>query len=371
MAELKVAIVHDWFTVSGGAEKVCRELLALYPSADVYSLIDFLSPEHRKFILNGKKSNTSLIQRLPFARRAYRFYLPLFPYAVEQLNLEQYDLIISSSYAVAKGVLSRSDQVHICYCHSPMRYLWDLYFSYIPPVKWYNFPYAMLMRWCISRLRIWDVVSSNRVDYFLANSKHVAGRIEKIYRRTAEVVYPPLDTAQYELVANKEPYYVTASRLVPYKKVDLIVAAFKEMPDKQLVVLGDGPEFKRLRKLAGDAKNIRLLGFVKPAEHRKWVSEARAFINASYEDFGIAPLEAQACGTPIVGYARGGLLETTRQGKTAVYFEEQSVSSVVKAIQQFEQSSLDSPAAIREFALGFSNERFHSEMKTVIAKCLK
>jgi glycosyltransferase involved in cell wall biosynthesis len=365
----KVAIVHDWLTVSGGAEKVCRELINIYPDADVFSLVDFLSDAHRKEILNGKKSTTSVIQRFPFSKSKYRYYLPLFPYAIEQLQLEQYDLVISSSYAVAKGVITRADQLHVCYCHSPMRYLWDLYFNYVPKVKWTNFPYAILMRFFISRLRIWDVVSSNRVDHFVANSKNVAARIQKIYRRTAAVVYPPLDTEQFNLTTEKKSHYITASRLVPYKRVDLMIEVFKELPNQQLLVLGDGPERKRLKQLAGNAKNVEILGYVSRAKHQELVGQARAFINASFEDFGIAPLEAQACGTPVVAFARGGILETTIEGQTAVYFHQQTAASLKAAIERFEQTQLLSPEAIRQFALQFNNQRFRTEMAAMIKTC--
>ena len=367
---LKVAIVHDWLTVSGGAEKVCRELIRMYPQADVFSLVDFLSDRHRQEILDGKRSHTSIIQKFPFARKWYRYYLPWFPYAIEQLNLEKYDLVISSSYAVAKGVITRADQVHICYCHSPMRYLWDLYFSYMPKVSWKNFPITLAMRRSISKLRIWDVVSSNRVDYFIANSQNVAGRIRKIYRRTATVVYPPLDILHFQLVQEKKDYYVTASRLVPYKRVDLMIDAFREMPDKQLVILGDGPELKRLRKRAKGMKNVQLPGFVPADRHRQLIGEAKAFINASFEDFGIAPLEAQACGTAVIAYAKGGVLETTLENKTAVYFSQQTVSALTEAVQKFEKTPLLTAVEIQKFAVAFNNERFQTEMAEFIKKCL-
>lgn len=368
--KLKVAIVHDWFTVDGGAEKVCREIINMYPDADVYSLIDFLSDTDRDTILNGKRSNTSVIQKFPFAKKFYRFYLPWFPYAIEQINLTDYDLIISSSYAVAKGVLTHSNQVHICYCHSPMRYLWDLYFSYIPKTTWKNFILAYFMRHYISKLRQWDVISSNRVDVFVANSENIARRIKKVYRRKSVVVYPPLFTDKFQLVTEKEDYYVSASRLVPYKKVELAIQAFKNLPNKHLKVVGDGPEYDKLKQLAKGSPNIELLGFLEQKEFAKTLGNAKAFINSSYEDFGIAPVEAQACGTPIIAFAKGGVLETTIENKTAVYFYEQTPEAIIAAIEKFESSTLLSPEEIQQFATSFNNERFSNEFTKVIDQCL-
>ncbi len=369
-AEVKFALVHDWFTVDGGAEKVCKEILNLYPEADIYSLIDFLNDEDREIILGGKKSTTSVIQKFPFAKKYYRYYLPWFPYAIEQLNLNKYDLIISSSYAVAKGVLTNSNQTHICYCHSPMRYLWDLYFSYLPKTTWLNFGMTYLMRLHISRLRQWDVISSNRVDYFIANSENIAQRIQKVYRRDSKVIYPPIDVDSFYISENREDYYVTASRLVPYKKVDLIVSAFKNMPNKKLVVLGDGPEYGKIKRIAQECSNITILGYVGRSDFIDHIAKAKAFINASNEDFGIAPVEAQASGLPVIGFAKGGLLETTQEGKTAIYFHEQNENSIQNAIAEFEEATLESPIYIREFSKKFSSETFNTEMKNTIAKCL-
>lgn len=367
--KLKVALIHDWFTVDGGAEKVCRELLNLYPQAEVFSLIDYLNDEDRKIILDGRKSTTSVIQHFPFSKKLYRYYLPWFPYAIEQINLEGYDLVISSSYAVAKGVLCNSNQIHISYCHSPMRYLWDLYFSYIPKTKWYNFPLTYLMRLHISRLRQWDVISSNRVDFFIANSVNIQKRIKKIYRRKSEVIYPPIDLESFYISEIKNQNYVTASRLVPYKKVDIIVKAFLKMPDKNLVVLGDGPELSVLKKIAGNAKNIVFKGYLNRAAFIENITHSKAFINASNEDFGIAPVEAQASGLPVIGYGQGGLLETTIEGKTAIYFHQQTAEAIVKAVIEFEKTKLSSPKQIREFATSFNTERFQKEILKMVEKC--
>ncbi len=368
--KLKVAIVHDWFTVDGGAEKVCREIINLYPEADVFSLIDFLSDSDRITILKGKKSTTSVIQKFPFAKKYYRYYLPWFPYAIEQINLTNYDLIISSSYAVAKGVLTHSNQVHVCYCHSPMRYLWDLYFSYIPKSKWSNFPIAYFMRHYISKLRQWDVISSNRVDAFIANSNNIAKRIKKVYRRESTVVYPPLFTDKFPLVSLKEDYYVSASRLVPYKKVELAILAFKKLPNKRLKIIGDGPEYLKLRQLAKGSPNIEMLGFLEEADFSSVIGKAKAFINSSFEDFGIAPVEAQACGTPIIGYAKGGVLETTIENNTAIYFHEQTPEAIIEAVEKFEKATLWTAQEIHKYASSFNNERFAKEFTKVVEQCL-
>ncbi|MDB9774713.1 glycosyltransferase [Vicingaceae bacterium] len=368
--KLKVAIVHDWFTVDGGAEKVCREIINLYPEADVFSLIDFLSDSDRITILKGKKSTTSIIQKFPFAKKYYRYYLPWFPYAIEQINLTNYDLIISSSYAVAKGVLTHSNQVHVCYCHSPMRYLWDLYFSYIPKSKWSNFPIAYFMRHYISKLRQWDVISSNRVDAFIANSNNIAKRIKKVYRRESTVVYPPLFTDKFPLVNLKEDYYVSASRLVPYKKVELAILAFKKLPNKRLKIIGDGPEYLKLRQLAKGSPNIEMLGFLEEADFASVIGKAKAFINSSFEDFGIAPVEAQACGTPIIGYAKGGVLETTIENNTAIYFHEQTPEAIIEAIEKFEKATLWTAQEIHKYASSFNNKRFAKEFTKVVEQCL-
>lgn len=369
--KLKIAIVQDWFTLDGGAEKVCRELINVYPDADIYSLIDFLSEEDREKILAGKKSQTSIIQGLPFARKFYRYYLNLFPYAIEQINLEKYDLIISSSYSVAKGVLCHSEQMHISYCHSPMRYIWDLYFQYIQKPKWYNWPINYFIRKSISKLRIWDVISSNRVDYFIANSQNVANRIKKVYQRDAKVIYPPLYTERYKLQEQKQDYFITASRLVSYKRVDLIIQAFQSLPNEKLVIVGKGPELNRIKKLASKSSNIEVKGFVEQQEYSELIQNAKAFINASFEDFGIAPVEAQACGTPVIGYAKGGILETTKENKTAIYFRKQDAISIQNAIQTFNQSELWSASEIRQFALTFSNERFRTEIEEFVSQCLQ
>lgn len=366
---MKVALVHDWFTVIGGSENVLKEIAVLYPQADIYTLV--AQEETIKTLgLENNKLFTSFIQRLPFAKTKYRNYLPLYPLAIEQFDLSQYDLIISSSHAVAKGVLTHSGQIHICYCHSPMRYAWDLYHQYITDLGLKKGLKGFFVKLVLHRMRQWDVISSNRVDYFISNSDYIGKRIEKIYRRESKTIYPNVALENFELGEAKEDFYFTCSRFVPYKKIDLIVKAFAQMPDKKLFVMGDGPDFKRIQKLATD--NIILLGYQPLNILKSYLSRAKAFVFAAEEDFGILPVEAQACGTPVIAYGRGGVRETVIQNKTGVYFNEQNVASIIEAVNYFENNStLFIPAEIAKHAAAFSSQRFSKELaqfiKTIIS----
>lgn len=354
--------------VEGGAEKVCREILGLYPEADVFSLIDFLNDEDRKRILHGKKSSVSVIQKFPRARRNYRMYLPFFPAAIERFDLSKYDLIISSSYSVAKSVLTHANQTHICYCHSPMRYAWDLTHEYLNQMYSPLGIKRALARFFLRRIRIWDVTSSNRVDLFLTNSKNVQNRIKKIYRRESEILHPPVDVDDFLLQPVKSDYYITASRIVEYKRIDLIVQSFKDMPEKNLVVCGDGPGLSDIRKMAHSAPNIEISGYLPKTELVQKIASAKAFIMAAHEDFGIAPVEALACGTPVIGYAKGGILETVEENKTGVFFNEQTSTSLIDAIEKFENSHLLSPEEIRNSALRYSRENFVNRFREIVEK---
>lgn len=359
---MRVAFVHDWLTVNGGAEKVAKEIVGFFDNVDIYSLVDFFSNVDRESVIKGKKVNTSFIQNLPFSRTKYRNYLPLFPIAIEQFDLREYDLIISSSYSVAKGVLTNANQLHICYCHSPMRYAWDLYHQYLNEAKLTAGIKSWVAKYLLHKIRIWDVISANRVDYFIANSNYIAKRIKKIYNRDAVVIYPPVNTDDFELVEEKEDFYLTASRMVPYKKIDLIVEAFSEMPDKRLIVIGDGPEFKKIK--AKTTKNIILLGYQSFEILKEHMQKACAFVFAAEEDFGIVPVEAQACGTPVIAFGKGGSLETVVDGKTGVLFYEQTTAAIKEAVNSFEKRKEQFiPLDIREQALKFSTSRFEKEMK--------
>ena len=358
---MKIAIIHDWFDTPGGAENVVMNLLKLYPDADLYSLVDFFSEENRVKYLDGKTVTTSFIQHLPFAKKKFRNYLPLFPVAIEQLNLDAYDLVISSSHAVAKGVLTGPHQLHICYQYSPIRYAWDMYHTYfkehhITGIK------ALILRKVLHNIRIWDVTSSNRVDAFVAISSLIRDRINKYYRRTADIIFPPVNTEKFTLCEKKEAFYFTASRLVPYKKVKLIVEAFNEN-GKPLKVAGTGEQFEEIKKIA--KSNIEVLGYCSDDEMRAYMQKAKAFVYAAYEDFGIVPVEAMACGTPVIAYGKGGILDTVIPHKTGILFEKQTAESINSAIYAFENSAFD-PAFISKHATSFSEERFQKAFKAYV-----
>lgn len=356
----KVAIVHDWLPVVGGAERVLEQLINLYPDAEIYTLFDFLSREDAPF-LAGKKVHNSFLQKFPFSERLYRNLLPLFPFAIEQFDLSRFDLVISSSSAVAKGVITSPDQLHVCYCHSPMRYAWDLQEQYLKQTGLKSGLRSTFVRYVLYKLRIWDVVSSNRVDSFIANSGYIRNRISKTYRRDATIIYPPVDIERFTVCKQKEDFYVTASRQVPYKRIDLIVKAFRQMPDKKLVVIGDGPEHKKINALAGD--NVEILGYQGDDVLLDNLRRAKAFIFAAQEDFGIIPVEAQACGTPVIAFGRGGARETVLDKITGLLFEEQTEASLIDALARFERLQNNFRAdVIRQHATSFSTERFRMEV---------
>ena len=367
-SRLRVAIVHDWLVVVGGAERVLEQILSVYPEADLYAVCDFLRESDRQ-IISHKTVTTSFIQKLPMARSKYRGYLPLMPYAVERFDLSGYDLIISSSHAVAKGVITGPDQIHICYCHSPMRYVWDLSHQYLKEAGLTSGLKGTLATWMLHRMRNWDALSANRVDYFVANSEYISRRIKKAYRRDSTVIHPPVDMSAFELRREKDDYYVTASRMVPYKKVDLIVEAFSKIPERRLVVIGDGPEFKKVKAKAG--QNVTLLGYQPFQVLRDYMQKANAFVFAAEEDFGIVPVEAQACGTPVIAYGKGGATETVADGRTGVLFHEQTTESIIEAVEKFESHRGEFDAeSIRRNSLRFSAERFRDEFKAFVGGVL-
>ncbi|MFL5401922.1 MAG: glycosyltransferase family 4 protein [Gemmatimonadales bacterium] len=365
---MKIAIVHDWLVTYAGAERVLEQMLEVYPDSDLYSLIDFLPREERAF-LGGRPVQTSFLQRMPGVRKHYRSYLPLMPLAIEQFDLSAYDLVISSSYAVAKGVLTGPDQLHICMCYSPMRYAWDLQHQYLRETGLDRGLRSMIARWLLHYMRNWDARTGDGVDEFIAISGFVARRIRKVYRREATVIYPPVDVCGFTPGPSRESFYVTASRLVPYKRIDLLVEAFTGMPDRTLVVIGEGPEMRRIRSKAGG--NVTLMGAQPLPVLRDQLQRARAFVFAAEEDFGIAPLEAQACGTPVIAFGKGGSLETIRgleqPQPTGVFFAEQTVAAVQSAVERFEaQQEHISPAVCRENAARFGIERFRREFEGVV-----
>ncbi len=365
VGELKVAIIHDWLIDIGGAEKVVAELFKIFPNADVYTLIAQKSTVER---LGLERVSQSYLGRVPFIRKFYRIALPFFPTAVESFDLSKYDLIVSSSSSVAKGVIVSSRQLHVCYCHSPARYMWDLSWQYLHDKEnacVFRGLYSLILRHFLKKLRIWDVVAANRVDYFLANSHYVKRRIEKVYRRASEVINPPVDVDKFQLALGvRHDYYFTASRLVAYKKIDVIIEAFSMLPTKQLVVCGDGPEKGRLERKAG--ANVTFVGRLEDCEVVKFMQEAKAFVFAAEEDFGIVPVEAQACGCPVICYGCGGVLETVVDGETGVYFESQSPNAIVNAITRFEAMHFDSNK-IREHSEKFSRQAFRGRFSKFLA----
>jgi glycosyltransferase involved in cell wall biosynthesis len=370
---LKIAIVHDWLVTYAGAERVLEQMLLCYPQADLFSLVDFV-PEGQRQFLQGKTVKTSFIQNLPWARKKYRSYLPFMPLAIEQFDLSGYDLVISSSHAVAKGVLTGPDQLHICMCYSPIRYAWDLQHQYLKETGLDRGLKGMVAKVLLHYIRLWDYRTANGVDEFIAISHFVARRIRKVYGRDSTVIYPPVDIDRFTLYEKKEDYYVTASRLVPYKRVDLIVKAFAQMPEKRLVVIGDGPEMAKIKAMAGD--NVSILGQQPFEVLLHHLQCARAFIFAAEEDFGIAPLEAQACGTPVIAYGKGGALETVcgldKQHPTGLFFVQQSAEAIGAAIDTFERNtSAFKPEYCRQNALRFSEDRFCSQLQEQIGQGLR
>ncbi|ABK82772.1 glycosyltransferase [Campylobacter fetus] len=353
---MKKALVCDWLDKYSGAERCVESFTDIWNDFDIFSLVDFLNDTDRSVILKGKKASVSFIQNLPFSKSKFRNYLPFFPYAIEQFDLNEYDLVLSSSHCVAKGILTNHKQFHICYMHTPIRYAWDMYHSYLNEHKLNSGLKAMLVKWFLYRIRMWDYVSANRADKIIANSKFIASRIEKIYSRKADVIYPPVDTDSFTLNSDKDDYYVTCSRLVAYKKVDVIIRAFNKN-GKKLVVIGDGEEMQNLKVLA--KKNIELVGFQSSQNLKQYLQGARAFVFAAVEDFGISVVEAMACGTPVIALKKGGACESVEEGVCGNLFCEQNEDSLNAAIVEFEKN-IDKfdPNLIRQNALKFSKDKF-------------
>ncbi|KKL24883.1 hypothetical protein LCGC14_2410880 [marine sediment metagenome] len=365
---MKTAIVHDWLVSVAGSEKVLKLMHELYPS-DIYTLLK--NPKNLKnSFFEDKKIKTSFIQKMPFSKKLYQKYLMLFPFAIEQFDLSEYDVILSSSHCVAKGVITRFDQLHICYCHTPMRYAWDLYFQYLHESNLKKGIKARLAQMILHYLRIWDVTSASRVDEFIANSKFIAKRIKKLYNKEAKVIYPPVDINFFEPCYKKDDFYFTASRFVPYKKIDLIVEAFSKMPDKKLVVIGDGPDMKKIKSKVFKSKNIEILGYQEDEILKKYMKEAKAFVFAAIEDFGILPIEAMASATPVIALSKGGVKETLIEDKTGIFFNEQTIESIIEAVERFERKEFDLPF-IRKHAEKFSEERFKTEFNGYVNEKVK
>ena len=371
----RIAVVHDWLDTWRGGENVLAEIVAEYPQADLFALVDFLPPAYRPRLL-GKRARTSFVQRLPGAKRHFRRYLPLFPAAIESLDLAAYDLVISNSHAFAKGARVAPPQLHLCYCNTPMRYAWDLREQYLSVTGLGSGLRGRLVRPMLDRLREWDRRTAGRVDRFAANSRYIAERIRRTYGRDATVIHPPVDTAFFTPADRPFPpaereYYVTASRWVPYKRVDLIVAAFAQLR-RPLVVVGEGPEDTNVRRHANSS--ITFAGEVRRERLRDLLRGARAFVFAAEEDFGILPVEAQACGTPVIAYGRGGARETidTTERRTGHLFDVQSAEAIARAVESFERSidAFDA-AACRAQAERFGVARFRAELRRFVSSALQ
>jgi glycosyltransferase involved in cell wall biosynthesis len=355
---MKVAHVYDWLVTMGGGERTLAALLEIYP-APIHTLV------HDPLYFADQEVHPSFLQKFPFAKRLYRYYLPFFPLAIEQFDLNDYDLVISSSHAVSKGVLTHMHQLHLCYCLTPVRYAWDLTHRYLEGLSGLQ---KFIAQMTLHYLRNWDVASAGRVDHFAAISQHVARRIKKVYGKPAEVIYPPVDVELIPFQSQAQDFYLTVSRMVPYKRLDLIVEAFSYLPHQRLVVIGDGPEMKKIKAKAG--KNIEILGHQPDAVVRDYLGKAKGFIFAAEEDFGIVVLEAQAAGTPVIALGKGGALETVIPQRTGIFFDEQTVASLLDAIQKFEKMSFD-PEVVREHAQQFNRLRFQREFKQFVEKKLE
>jgi glycosyltransferase involved in cell wall biosynthesis len=368
---LKVAVVHEWLDHVAGSERVVEQLLKIFPQAELFATVDFMPPSERA-MLGQRTVRTSFIQRLPFARTRFRTYIGLMPIAIEQLDLSGFDLVISSNHAVAKGVITGPDQLHVCYVHSPMRYAWDMQAAYLKQSGMERGPKGMFARWLLHRLRTWDVRSANGVDVFIANSSYIQRRIRKVYRRPSVVIYPPVDVARFQPLAQAREAYVVVSRLVPYKRVDLVVEAFRRMPDRRLIVVGDGPERETVARLAAHAPNVEMRGKVGNDEVLRLMQAARAFVFAAEEDFGIAMVEAQACGTPLIAFGRGGALDIVRGvgdagGPTGLLFDQQTPDSIIDAVERFAAlESLMTPELCRANAMRFSQETFREAIRDLV-----
>ena len=356
---MNIAIVHDFFCNLGGSDAVVQALHQLFPDAPIYTLIVYDRNRDAALIQN-MKLRLSFLQRIPWARRSHQPFLPLFPIAIEQFDLRGYDLIISSSHSCAKGVITPPETLHVCYCHTPMRYAWDMYPEYTRQMgRLARAITALVMHY----IRLWDVLSTARVDHFIANSRFVARRIWKYYRREATVIYPPVDTAYFTPEDRNEDYYVVVSRLTGYKRIDLAIMAFNDL-GRPLRVIGDGPEYRRLQAMAG--RNITFLGHQPRAAVREHLARCRALIFPGVEDFGIIAVEAQAAGRPVIAYAAGGALETVTDGVTGLLFQEQSPAALCAGVERFEQTVFDKQL-IREHARQFDAVRFAEQMRAFIA----
>ena len=368
--KLRVAFVHEWLLTYAGAERVLEEMLTFFPDADVFTL--FYAPNEKGLhFLKNHRVYSSPLNKIPFVRKFYRALLPIMPTFIEEFDFSNYDLVISSSHCVAKGVIVPMEAKHICMCYSPTRFVWDLKDHYSGSSSGFGIS-KFIKGLLLSRFRMWDFIASQRVDYFIAISKFIQHRINKFYRSGSYIVYPPVNVERFSQVNrnSKQEYYLTFGRLVPYKKVDLIVQAFRRFTDKKLVVIGDGPEFSRIS--ANCPANVQMLGFQDQNVILEYLAGAKGFIFAAKEDFGIAPIEAQAAGVPVIAFAGGAAAETIETGsrRSGILFEEQSVRSITEAIMQFESGEYEiTPQNCLENAKRFSTQSFREQFTNALKEC--
>ena len=368
----RVAIVHDWCPSFRGGERVLAELCAVFEGADVFTIFDFLPADVKAEYFENVAIHTSVANRLPFVEKYYRNLFFACPFLIEQFDVTSYDAVVSSSAAFARGVLTRPDQAHLSYVHSPIRYAWDEQFSYLDQGAMKYGPKGLLFRYMLHKLRTWDTRTAHGPDIMLANSSYVRARIGRIYGRNSDVVFPPVEVDKLTFRSEKDDYYVTASFLAPYKRTDLVIQAFNEMPDRRLVVVGEGQQSSTLRKLA--KANVTFTGFLPRAEYVDTVARARALVFAGCEDFGIALAEAQACGTPLVALGRGGARDIVRAlghaaRPTGVLYKQQTVADTIAAVEHFEDHSSEITAeACRDNAVRFGSERFRREIRAAFER---
>lgn len=355
MEELKIALVADWLTDQGGAEKVVYALHKIFPSAPIYTSI---YNEKNLPQFGEADIRTSFLQKWPFAKKKHQLFLKWMPVAFEQFDLSEFDVIISSSHSCAKGVITKPDAVHICYCHTPMRYVWDDCHRYLKDYPWPS-SVKKVAPYLLHHLRLWDRLAADRVDYFISNSNYIGERIKKYYKKDSKTIYPPIDLSGFKVAEGEGSYYLAVGRLIPYKRFDLTVDAFNHL-GFPLKVVGDGPEMKRLRRMA--RSNVEFLGFVSDEKLKELYAGCKAFIFPQVEDFGIAPLEAMACGRPVIAYAEGGALETVKDGVSGVFFNTQTTDALVKAVLKFEKKKFDKNEVAKSVA-DFGIERFEKEIR--------
>lgn len=361
---MKVALVHDWLVNAGGAEKVLWQFHLLFPEAPIYTLV--FDPACGGGLFRDCDVRTTWLQKIPMATKLYKNMLTLMPGAWERLDLTGYDLVLSSCSSCAKGVITRPDAVHICYCHTPTRYIWDFYYTYLQNAGRLK---RMLMPPLIHKMRIWDQLAANRVDYFISNSNYISQRIRKYYRRDSVTIYPPVHINESPVVENSDDFYLVVSRFVYYKRIDIAIAACN-MLGKNLVIIGGGDQEKKLRQLAGPT--VKFLGHLGDCEMMSYYLRAKAFLFPGEEDFGITPVEAQSAGCPVLAFGKGGALETVIGGKTGLFFPQQTVESMADCIRQFEKDGVScTREEIRAHSLRFGEQRFREEIQRECARLIK